>query len=88
MRVMLMVFAFALIAGCAPMTPMAELEQQALLTGDWSAVEQRERMLERRKARSGAVCAAGRVALCESFAREERCVCVESDDLQAILTWR
>lgn len=88
MKVLVLVLAFSLIAGCSGMTPMAELEQQALLTGDWSAVEQRERILQRRKARMGSQCPSGRVAVCESFAGKNRCGCVESDNLHAILAGR
>ena len=88
MKVLVLVFTFALIAGCGTVTPMAELERQALLTGDWSAVEKRERSIQRRAARQGNICPAGHVAVCERFAGTKRCGCIESDNLQAILAGR
>ena len=88
MKVLISVLTFSLIAGCGTVTPMAELERQALLTGDWSAVEQRERILQRRKARQGALCPPGKVSVCESFAQSKRCTCIESDNLHAILDGR
>jgi len=88
MKVLILVLAFSLMAGCGTMTPLVELEQQALLTGDWSAVEKRERAVQRRQARKRNICPQGQVAVCESFAGTARCACVESDNLHAILSGR
>ena len=77
-----------LLGGCGSYQTLEELEKQAFLTGDWSAVERRERIIQRRKARSGNICPAGSVAVCEAFAGSSRCSCVESDNVHAILAGR
>ena len=85
MKVLGLVLMVVLLAGCGSYTTMEELERQAFLTGDWSAVEKRERIIERRKMRRGTFCPAGSVAVCESFAGSDRCSCVESDSLRDVL---
>ncbi len=64
------------LAGCSTATPMEELERQALITGDWIAVEKRQRMIARREARNGPQCPAGQMAYCEQVAAVNRCTCV------------
>ena len=85
MKVLGLVLTLTLLAGCGSFTPMEELERQAFLTGDWSAVEKRERLLERRKARRGAICPDGQVAVCDKFAGESRCSCVNHEDFSRVL---
>ena len=86
MKVLVMVITVFLVSGCGTYLSMEELEHQAMLTGDWSAVEKRERILERRESRSGKICPAGLVAVCDSAMQTNRCTCVENDNLRAILT--
>lgn len=86
MKVLAMILTVFLVTGCGTYHSMEELEHQAMLTGDWSAVEKRERILERRKSRSRKICPAGLVAVCDSALPAERCSCVETDNLRAILT--
>ena len=88
MKALGLVLTVVLLAGCGTTVPMEELERQAFLTGDWSAVEKRERMLERRKMRRGNLCPSGAIAVCESLAGTSRCSCVETDSLRAILAGR
>ena len=88
MKVLGLVLTVLLLAGCGTTVSMEELEKQAFLTGDWSAVEKRERALERRKMRRGKFCPGGAVAVCETFAGESNCTCVETDSLRAILAGR
>lgn len=88
MKVLVLVLTAFFVVGCGSYTPMEELEQQALLTGDWSAVEKRERRDARRKMRSGNFCPAGLVAVCESYVSMDRCSCVEADNVRAILMGR
>lgn len=88
MKVFVLFLTALFVAGCGTYTPMEQLEQQALLTGDWSAVEKRERMLLRRKMRQGNVCTAGKVAVCEGMITADRCVCVESASVRTILAGR
>ncbi len=64
------------MAGCASTQPsMAELEAEALETGDWSAVERRERM--QAKGFAGIPDCPGRmIATCERFGVQQRCTCL------------
>ena len=82
----LIVIVALVLAGCGTYTPMEELERQALLTGDWSAVEKREAALERRKARLGPQCPAGMLAVCDGTMGGNRCTCVKSDALRSALS--
>jgi len=88
MKVAVLVISALLVAGCGSMPSMEVLEQQAFLTGDWSAVEKRERMIERRKMRNGNICPAGHVAVCESFGGTDRCSCVERDSVYSVIFGR
>lgn len=88
MKVLVLVLTVFLVVGCGSLTPLHELEEQALLTGDWSEVERRERIQARRKARQGVACPAGHTAICEVAMGEQRCTCVEADTLLSILAGR
>ena len=85
MKVLVLVVSVLLLAGCGTYTPMEELERQALLTGDWSAVEKREKILQRRRAGGGMVCPSGKIAVCDGISRTERCTCLDSDNVRSIL---
>ena len=85
MKVLVFVSVLLLVAGCGSMVPMEELEAQAMLTGDWSAVEKRERAIERRKMRNGSVCPAGLIAICEGGMRADRCTCVQADVMRSLI---
>ncbi|MDH3431361.1 MAG: hypothetical protein OEQ14_15260 [Gammaproteobacteria bacterium] len=67
-----------LLAGCAGYKPLAELETEALASGDWSLVEQRERMIAKREQRVGPACPTGQVSVCSSYMRTDLCRCVNS----------
>lgn len=73
-----------LIAGCGTVTPMAELERQALATGDWSEVERRERIVLRRNMNRSMACPNGYIGYCV----ENSCSCVERDAIRAGLMAR
>ncbi len=63
------------LVGCAPVTTLEELEAQAYVSGDWSAVDKRERMIARREARMGPTCpgdAVARVGIVRSETRVAR----------------
>ena len=81
----IIVIALVLLSGCGSFTTLEQLEAEALLTGDWSAVEQRERTIERRKQRAGIQCPPGRTAICESFAGENRCSCASSEVFNTLM---
>ena len=82
------VFVLSLLVGCAAQPTMDELETQAFLTGDWSAVEARERAVARRALRSGRSCPAGYVTYCEESFGDTRCTCLRRDSMSIVLTGR
>lgn len=65
-----------LTAGCASMPTLEELEAEALRTGDWTLVEQRERLIAKRNARRPMQCPSGMVSYCERYAGRLDCQCV------------
>lgn len=77
-----------LLSGCAASVPMAELERQAMLTGDWTAVERRERIMARRAERNGPSCGHGFISYCVNNGGSERCSCVTGQSLQDVFSSR
>lgn len=77
-----------LLGGCAAQVPMAELEQQAMLTGDWSAVEKRERQIARRAERNGPDCGHGLVSYCVENGGHDRCSCITGQNLRDMFSSR
>ena len=65
-----------MLGGCAALPTLEELEDQALLTGDWSQVEKRERTIARRQAEEPLDCVKGYVSYCETRIVNTRCSCV------------
>ena len=84
MKGMIMLLA-VLIAGCVQYPTLEELELAALESGDWSAVEQRERLLEKRRSQRGMRCGSGHILVCEHSGTGRRCRCSAADDVRAIL---
>ena len=78
MRV-LIVLGLLCLAGCGTFTSLEQLEHEAALTGDWSAVEARERLIAKRKARRGPSCGGDLIAFCESNMGSQRCACVDRE---------
>ena len=68
-----------LLVGCGTVTPLAELERQALLTGNWSEVEKRERILEQRRARRERSCPTGYIAYCVQDFGTNKCQCISRE---------
>ena len=85
MKGIITVLALILLAGCAGFVPMEELESRAFVTGDWSLVEQRERLIERRKLRSYMQCSPGYIGYCQEDFGRKGCSCVESAVVNAFL---
>ncbi len=82
------VFVLFLLVGCAAQPTMDELQTQAFISGDWSAVEARERAVARRALRSGNHCPAGYVAYCDESFGDTRCFCLRQDSWSVVLTER
>lgn len=77
-----------LLSGCGTFTTLDQLEATAMLTGDWSEVEKRERIVERRKQRAGPQCPPGTIAYCQSHMSKNRCNCVKSGVIHSLLGGR
>ncbi len=78
-------FALILLVGCVARPTMDELQTQAFLTGDWSAVEKREQANLRREIRKGVQCPAGHVGYCEDRFGDMRCSCIRRDSIRMVL---
>ena len=71
------VFVLFFLVGCAARPTLDELETQAFATGDWSAVESRERSDARRAARFGNQCPSGYTSYCENHYGSKECACIK-----------
>lgn len=75
------VLLLVLLAGCVSRTPLAELEAEAALTGDWSAVERHERMSRKMGLdMGGPACRSGHVLVCATKGSRNECGCVSPLD--------
>lgn len=64
MRITTIMLLALVVTACASRPSLQELEQQALATGDWQAVESREEMLIRRSEKSAPGCPRGQTKFC------------------------
>jgi hypothetical protein len=79
----IIILALSFLVGCAPMVPLEQLETQALLTGDWTAVEKHERIIAVRNRHSRIQCPPGTIAYCVTYFMDERCSCVSSKAIRS-----
>jgi hypothetical protein len=63
------------LVGCTSRPTLDELEVEAAKTGDWSAVENRERMNERMRVRQDPKCPRNYTLSCKINGAHEDCVC-------------
>ncbi len=77
-----------LAVACAPMKSLEELEDDALQTGDWSLVEEREALIAKRNARRPLQCPSGQLSLCERSVGRYRCQCIGKASMTGALTSR
>ena len=87
MKLMLLLGA-VFLTGRVSMPTLEQLEEQAFLTGDWSAVEQREKLIAKRDSRRGMKCPTYMVAYCEQRLGQKRCACVSKSEITALMSWR
>ena len=77
------IVALCLLAGCAARTPLAELEEEALMTGDWSEVEKHKKMDRKlNRVQKDPDCPGTLVMLCHAQGKKEVCECVSQWDLR------
>ena len=82
----LVVLLGACLLACTSAPTLDELVYQANLSGDWSAVEQHERLVDKRRSRLGASCPQGQLAYCEPRAASKRCECVSGDNVRSVFS--
>ena len=73
------------LVGCAEFQTLEQLEMAALESGDWSAVEQRERLMEKRRAQRAMSCGRGRIKVCEYNGTGKQCFCSADENVRAFL---
>ena len=78
----LLVLSAALLVGCADLKTLEELELAALESGDWSAVERRERSIAKRRAREASACATGYILVCGSSVAQKQRFCSSDDSVR------
>ncbi len=78
MKTLFIFVSLLLLAGCAGRPTLDELQSEAMVTGDWSEVEKRERLRVRSNALVGKRCSSGRILLCEEHGSGRICGCVPS----------
>ncbi len=88
MKYLTILICASILSGCAVAVPMEELQAQALLSGDWSEVEKRERRIARRNSRENAACPRGGTALCVMRGAEMICDCVSQTAIRDLLSSR
>ncbi len=82
------ILAILFVAGCAARPTIQELETKAMFSGDWSAVESRERAQLRRKARKGVQCPNGKIGYCVESHFTTRCTCINRATFRFMMTGR
>ena len=68
------------LCACAEQKTLQQLEAEAVQSGDWSAVERREKRLAKLQARRDANCKPNQTLVCETLASGTRCYCVSKYD--------
>jgi hypothetical protein len=81
----ILILVLLLAAGCSATVPLEQLEAEALVTGDWSKVDQRQRMIARRNLRSYIACPAGTIGYCEAGNSGDRCSCIDREIISSYL---
>ncbi len=78
------------LVGCAQTKSLEQLENEAMLTGDWSEVEKRERLIARKEERQGITykCPVGHISYCQRFAGHDKCGCVTRQTMREAFAGR
>jgi hypothetical protein len=79
MKVAILILALSL-GGCSSMSSsLEELEEEAMVSGDWTEVEKRERMLARKNNGSNLSCPKDRVKVCVDIGMGNECHCAKAE---------
>ncbi len=78
------------LVGCAHTKSLEQLENEAMLTGDWSEVEKRERLIARKAERQGIShkCPVGYISFCQTYTGHEQCGCVTRQGMRDVFAGR
>ena len=68
--------ALALVAGCETVPSLDQLEDEAMVTGDWEAVERREDLIKRRLESTAPGCPKGEIKKCFEAPSGIQCYCL------------
>jgi hypothetical protein len=75
MRIIVLVLTVTL-AACASEPSLEELEDQAMVSGDWSAVERREEIQRDLRGKSAQSCPDKHTMVCEQTGANDKCTCI------------
>jgi len=85
MKGLLIALSTLLLVACADFRTLEELEFAALQSGDWSAVDRREKNIARREAQRGIQCPAGKIPVCDQRGQRTSCNCTSRDGIEDLL---
>ncbi len=69
-----------IVVGCAPRPPLEQLENEALITGEWTTVERREELIKERLESTAPGCPVGQRKKCIEEQSGIQCYCLLSAD--------
>ena len=88
MKVLGVLAVLFVLTGCSSVKSLEQLEHEASISGDWSQVEKRERILARRAERDGLNCPVGYISFCEKLGGDQKCGCVSRQGMRDIFAGR
>ncbi len=88
MKKLTILICISFLSGCATAVPMAELEAEALRSGDWSEVEKRERLVAKRKRGQYKRCPGNATNLCVARGGDMVCQCADRNSIRGMLSGR
>ena len=87
MKTIVLTLALVILSGCGTYHSLEQLEAEALRTGDWSAVELRERQMARRDPYRGLRCPPGEVPFCVTEFAQSKCTCIDEGRMRAFMDY-
>lgn len=87
MKTIVTALVLVLLSGCGSFHTLEQLEAEALRSGDWSAVELRERQMARRNLYSTLQCPPGEIVYCVTAYADTSCRCVDQGRLNILFRY-